>query len=81
MKVQIGADPHVINVVDAECRTSRLPSAVRPRIGLRHLGDRMSTLLHVYLLATAAVGALLLATIAVQAGSRAVRRTLRPTTR
>lgn len=40
----------------------------------------MSTLLHVYLLATAAVGALLLATIAVQACSRAVRRTLRPTT-
>lgn len=47
----------------------------------------MSTLLHVYLLATAATGGLLLATIAVQAFSRAlqtfsraVRRTLRPTT-
>lgn len=47
----------------------------------------MSTLLQVYLLATAATGGLLLTTIVVQACgravqtfSRAVRRTLRPTT-
>lgn len=39
----------------------------------------MSTLLHLYLMATAAAGSLLLTTIAVQACARAVRRTARPT--
>lgn len=41
----------------------------------------MSTLLTVHLLATVVVGALLLATITVQACARTVKRVLRPTTR